>query len=425
MFNFQNWNWKKIGLICGFILVCLVLGYLIYFLFFKPTITPPTEVSEQGELGQLPGAKQGAQPGVTGGEIPAALAPEAPAPIKSVTKIEAPALVSPAGEIAQGGVTKVATLDYQPATNLTLDPSGTQPITYNAETGKFYTIDNTGQKTLLTDRVYKNVKDIAWSPQKKQAVLEFPDGSNILYDFEKDKQISLPKDWTEFSFSPTGSNIAFKDMNNQKEYQFLGIANADGSGQKYLEPLGSKADNFVVDWSPNGKMIAEYKSGKTGTTSQIIFLGQYDEKFRSITVNGYGLETKWTPDGGKIIYSAHNVDSEHKPLLHIVEAAGDRIGFNHHSLKLNTWADKCTFADASTMYCAVPETLPYGAGLVKRIADETPDYIYKIDLNTGVKSFVAEPEVDYTIDQLQVSADGSNLYFTDKASKSLHLIKLK
>jgi len=38
---------------------------------------------------------------------------------------------------------------------------------------------------------------------------------------------------------------------------------------------------------------------------------------------------------------------------------------------------------------------------------------------------ITEPENDYTIDQLQVSADGSNLYFTDKASQALHMIKLK
>jgi len=422
MITLQNFNWKKIGLIVGFILLCVAIGFVLYFLFFKPTL--PIAPGEKAlPIGQLPSAEKGAQPGV--------IEPAKPEPAKgeampkSITKIAPEVAPEVADDIAKGGVTKVATLSYEKTGKLFLDDSGNNALTYNPDTGKFNIISPDGTATPLLDKVYKNVQDITVAPQKDKVILEFPDSSNILFDIKQNKQISLPKDWTGFSFNPTGNAIAFKDINALKEYRYLGIANADGSNQKYLEYMGDDARDFKIDWSPNGKMIAQYKVGGTATTSKLFFLGQYGEKFRSITVNGYSLETKWTPDGAKLVYSAQNAFSEHKPLLHIVDASGDNVGYNHHDLKLYTWANKCAFATAITMYCGVPKELPYGAGLVPAVADSTPDYIYKVDLETGVKSFIAEPEGGYTIDQIQVSTDESQLYFTDKQSGTLHSIKLR
>ena len=422
MLNLQNINWKKISMIAGFILICVGIAFTLYFLFFKPA-PPPTPTEEKIPLGQLPGAVEGEQPG--------AIEQETPEPVKkgevtkSITKIAPEVAPKGADEIANGGITKVTTLSYEKTDKLMLDSSGNNALTYNPDTGKFNVINPDGTVTPLFDKVYKDVKEVSIAPQKDKVILEFPDSSNVLFDIKQNKQISLPKDWTNFSFNPTGSSIGFKDMNTNKDYRYLGIANADGSNQKYLEYMGDDARDFKIDWSPNGKMIAQYKTGNNATSSKLFFLGQYDENFRSITVDGYSLETKWTPDGSKLMYSSQNAYSEHKPLLHLVDASGDNIGYNHHDLKLYTWANKCAFANATTMYCGVPKELPYGAGLVPAIADKTPDYIYKVDLETGIKSFVAEPEGDYTIDQIQVAGDESNLYFTDKQSGTLHAIKLK
>jgi Tol biopolymer transport system component len=189
--------------------------------------------------------------------------------------------------------------------------------------------------------------------------------------------------------------------------------------------MGDKANRFEVDWSPSGSMVAQFNKGSGSLTSSIFFVGQHGENFRKINMNGYGVETEWTPDGSRIVYSAHNFNSEHKPLLHVVNASGETIGYDHQSLKLNTWPDKCAFADKDTMYCGVPKELPYAADYAPEIADDIPDYIYKVNLKTGVKSFVAEPEYSYTIETMQVSEDGEVLYFTDKLTKSLHTINLK
>lgn len=422
MLNLQNLNWKKLSIAIGFVFVVVGTGYAIYFLFFQPAITP-TPTMEKPELGQLPSPKEGAPFAEIAPKPGVGIKPEVK-PEKPITKIPAVA-VKKVDEIAKGGITKVATLNYQPTSVLTLNATGESAITYDAKDGRFYAIDANSDKQQLNDRVYKNVQNISWSPQKEQAIMEFPDGTNVLYNFASDKQITLPKDWTEFSFNKSGNQIAFKDLNANPEYQFLAVANADGSGQKYIEYIGDDVNNFKIDWSPNGQIVAQYKTGKSVNTSKLFFLGQHGENFKAITVNGYGVQTKWAPNGDKLVYNSYSVSSENKPQLYVVDAAGNNIGYNHNSVKLSTWIDKCAFSGESTLYCAVPKKMPEGAGLVPALADNTPDYIYKVDLETGVKSFIAEPEFDYTIDKMQVSEDGSTLYFTDKSTQELHMMKLK
>ncbi|KKQ79625.1 MAG: hypothetical protein UT02_C0029G0005 [Parcubacteria group bacterium GW2011_GWC2_38_7] len=421
MINFQNFNWKKIIMVIIFVLFVVVVGYLMYALFFKSPTPTPEQKTNTGEIGQLPGGTIGTPPGtVTPGDGGTGTV----TPTEKITKITATTTSTP-DIIAQGGITKITDLDFQKNSSFTLDSTGNNIVSYQKETGLFYKIMPDGTKEQLSERVYKDVENVAWAPGADKAILEFPDGSNILFDIKSDKQISLPKDWTEFDFNKPGDKIGFKDMNPNPDLQWIAMSNPDGSGQKYLEPLGTKAKQFEIDWSPSGDKVAQYNPGSSAATSRLLFVGLNGENYRDIDMRGYGVETKWTPDGSRILYSAHAVSTDHKPLLHIVNASGNTVGYDHQDIALNTWPDKCTFADADTVYCAVPKELPYGADLAPAVADNTPDYIYKVNLKNGAKSFVAEPEYDYTIDSMQISDDGSNLFFTDKQTGALHSIKLK
>jgi hypothetical protein len=412
----RNIDWKKTAIIFGFLAIVAVIGWLIYTLFFvTPTVTPEKK-TEQG-VEQLPAGQLGKQPG----EIVVTTTDDGVQKMP-VVRIKAQPTVTP-DEIAQGGVTRVTDLNYNQNKSISL--AGNDLLTYNSDTGKLLRINSDGTKEELSSRIYKDVQSISWSPTNNQVILEFPDRKNVLYNFVEDKQISLPDDWEAFNFNKAGTQIAYKDMNANPDYRWLGIANADGSGQKYLEPIGNKAADFKVDWSPDGKMVAQYRSGGTTNSSKLYFVGQNNENYKALNLNGYGAQTQWTPDGSRLLYSAHNTTTNNKPELFIVDASGDNIGYNHQSLKLNTWANKCAFANDNTIYCGVPKELPANANMMPGIANNIPDYIYKVDLKTGVKSFVAEPEYDFTIDQIAVSGDEGSLYFTDKLTGNLHTIKLK
>ncbi len=92
-----------------------------------------------------------------------------------------------------------------------------------------------------------------------------------------------------------------------------------------------------------------------------------------------------------------------------------------------TWAHKCAFNQTgNTLYCAVPKELPEGAGLVLELGEDARDDFYKIDVDSGRVSFLAEGAMGgYNVEEMYLSDDEAYLYFIDKKFQKLRYIKLK
>lgn len=399
---------KKIGLVLFFIAVTIGFGFALYRIIFGP----PAEEIPPGEIvnvppGGLPPAGEGLPPGV---EVPV-----------GPPELEIPA-VSP---IADGGITQVTPVAPVSTLGASLSTGG-QLNYYNRQDGKFYRMNPDGTVSELSDRKFFNVDTATFSPTGNDAILEYPDGSNIYYDFVNDRQVTLPRHWEEFDFNPQGNQIVAKSIGIDQANRFLITSNPDGSGAIPIQELGDNADKVKVAWSPNNQIVATSETGRPfGVDRQeIYFVGKHHENFRSMIVEGLNFQPQWSPDGEQLLYSAAGSLSDYKPRLWIVDASGDNIGLNRRMINIDTWADKCTFADTETLYCAVPTELPRGAGLQPRVADNTPDELYRIDLVTGLQTRVAIPEGSHTVDQLMITPDGSSLYFTDNGSGILNEIKL-
>ena len=145
--------------------------------------------------------------------------------------------------------------------------------------------------------------------------------------------------------------------------------------------------------------------------------------FKSIVVEGRDLRTKWSPDGEKLLHSVYSARDGYIPELWIVGASGDAIGSGRKLLGVNTWADKCTFADSRYVYCGVPTTLETGSGFVPALADGTPDNIIRIDTQTGLKQPIGT-DGTHTVNDMFVNDDGHTLYFTDKTQAGLFSVPL-
>jgi hypothetical protein len=154
-------------------------------------------------------------------------------------------------------------------------------------------------------------------------------------------------------------------------------------------------------------------------------VGQNQENFPGLTVEGQGFQSEWSTTGDRLLYSVHNSASDYKPVLWLVGAQGDNIGSGRKSLSINTWADKCTFADNDTVYCAVPQTMETGAGFQPNLFGSVPDSFYKIDLTTGLKSLVAVPYGSFTAKNISVSSDGRYLTFTNSQTGRLERVQLQ
>lgn len=418
--NNLNENYKRIVLSVLFGIIALGLAYAIYYVFFRaPFPGIPSEPEEPQPTGVLPPEADIREilrrRGIKVEEEPPILPPREPVP--------------PPDEIAEGGRTLATPAIYSGASSPTLDSLGN--IAYYSETdGKFYTIDGAGRIIEKSSAVFENVSDILWSKGGNGAILEFPDGTNLFYDFSRARQYTLPKEAQDFSFSPHGNAIAYEFVTENPDDNWLVISAPTGDDSRAVEHIGgANTDDIITEWSPDETKVAFFRSSAGLSNDEILFIGKNQENFRSFTAPGQGFDGKWSPDGKLIFYNVYSPESGYRPELWITGGNDETIGVGNKNIGLRTWVDKCVFADSAYAYCAVPLYLEEGAGVYKDLAQTVPDTIYKINLQNGFKEQVAIPVNSlgvglYTAEKLMLSPDQSILYLTD-VSGGVYEIRLK
>lgn len=407
-------KYKKVFFLAVFLLVVFLLGYLLYFVFFKPALTgkPPVAPAGTSTIGQFPAAGTGtggiiSDPGAAGQKLP----PAEPA--------------ADISDVALGGLTRTKPLSDKKSLDATLAANGSDLQYYDKGDGKFYRITKDGEAVLLSDKVFHEAEKVTWAPNKNKVIIEYPDGANIIYDFDGKKQTTLPSHWEDFAFSPSGNQIVMKSIGLDPNNRWLAVADIDNSESRIIEPLGDNESSVYPAWSPNNQVVALFTEGVDFDRQEVYFVGANKENFKSTVVEGRGFQPKWSPEGNRLLYSVYSGASDMKPNLWIVDAEGENIGANRKNLHLATWADKCVYADNNGLYCAVPENLEEGAGLFPEMARTTKDALFRIDTDSGLKKIVAIPDGDFSMSNLIVSDNGYYLYFTDDKTGRLHQVRLK
>jgi hypothetical protein len=410
-------RYKKIFLILGFLGLVFLVGYLLWRVFFLAETVLPTATTTPGIISGLPTAGPGGET-TNGTTEPGALPAGTAIPIAGAPDPNEP------NTIAVGGLTKTTAVTQSPTVSPTLSSDG-QVQYYNKDDGLFYKIDENGQAVLLSDKVFHNVENVVWAPTKDKAIIEYPDGNKILYNFSTKKQVTLPSYWEDFSFAPASDKIVSKSLGLDAENRWLMVSNDDGSQAKALENIGTNDKTVYPSWSPNNQVAAMYTKGVDFNRQEVFFIGLNGENFKSTVVEGRGFESQWSTTGDRLLYSVYNSADDMKPRLWIVDASGDTISQNRKSFDIETWADKCTFASNTEIYCAVPESLEKYSGLLPELAANTKDNLYKIDLTTGAKKLIAVPDGTYNISQIMVPSGQDTLYFTDNKTSQIYQIKLQ
>lgn len=412
---------KKILYIVIFLLVTVLLGWAIYTVFFapdKPTPTGPDGTTSETDPSFFPDSGTS-----SGGNVVTD-----PTELPFTDTVPSGGNTIGSGSGIGSGVFEETPRIQQVSTAPVLSPShvsGGGAKFYNKEDGKFYTVDSFGNVVALSEKQFFNVENVNWSPKNNESIIEYPDGANIYFDFDTQRQVTLPAHWDDFSFSPQGDKVASKSISIAPENRWLISTNPDGSDIKLLEPMGNNQDKVIVDWSPNQQVVALSNTGQElgDDRIEVLFVGQNKENFKSAIVEGRGLETQWSPEGKRLLHSVYNARNEFKPELWIVGAEGDGIGGNRRLLNVSTWAHKCTMTDERFAYCGVPDELEAGAGFVPQLADSVSDTLYKIDTFTGLKTEIPT-DAFHTIDSIFPSDDGQTIYFTDTSKEGLFKVNL-
>ncbi|MFA6106932.1 MAG: hypothetical protein WC745_04680 [Patescibacteria group bacterium] len=405
MFSFLKNN--KIIRIAAFLLVALLFGILIYNLFFKSLSEPSLDVTTGTTT---PGAKL---PEAGPGSPSTGTEPEGQTRLQPETGPE-----SAGDEIASGGITRANVISEAGGMAAKLSGDGLSLLQYNGRDGLFYRIDQNGNTEPLTDKIFHEVQSVYWAPEGEKAILEYPDGANILYNFKTNSQTTLPAHWKDFDFSSSGDEIVMKSIGTDENNRWLAIANADGSKARALEALGGEADRVYPSWSPNKQSVAMFTESTGFDEQKVYFVGLNNENFKSLTITGRGLKFLWSPEGDRLLYSVYSSDSDLKPALWAANAKGEAIGSGRKNLNIFTWADKCVFSGNENAYCAVPETLEEGSGLYPELANASPDALYEINIYTGQKKLVATPETPASMRNLILTENGRYLYYSDPEGKT-------
>ncbi len=402
---------KKIALVALFVASVLAIGVGIYWAFFRPA-PPPATVgpgNTGGTTGGLPTSGNGGQNVVPPTNTP-------------------PGTLPPPSPVANGGITKTTILTPTSVSNVQLASDGQSMNYYDPADGKFYAIDNSGDVIRLSDKKFPSVSSVAWNKDANEAVLEFPDGSNVVYDFASETQVTLPEHWEDFEFSPATNQLFAKSVGLDPDNRELVISDDDGSHVEAIQALGNNADKVQVNPSPNDQVVAFSATGDAMSSfdrQMIIPIGKNDENYKGLIVEGLGFDARWNPRGDTILYSVSGTISDYRPLLWVTSGSTNTLGDDRRSLGINTWVDKCTFSDNTTIYCGVPRSLEPNAGLSRSLAAGTPDDVYKIDLANGRATLIARPDKDTDMANLSVSADDSTLFFSNAQTGQLESIKLK
>ncbi|MEI7740950.1 MAG: hypothetical protein WCJ29_00415 [bacterium] len=388
------------------LLTACVLGFLIWYFFFKAPLPSPTVPTVPVGPGQFPVGGEGAPVAVT------------PRPPESLV-----GALEPLPTFAPGAQGATQIMTENPAQNLIV--SGNTASFYDPNNGTFSKLDANGNIVKLSDKTFFDVNKVTWAPSAEKAILEFPDKSKVIYDFKTEKQITLPKHWEDFGFSPDGNKIIGKSIGQDVESRWLFVSNSDGSQNQAIQELGVNAGKVDVSWSPGNQVVAFARTGqpRDGESQEIIPLGLNHENFKSMIVPGFGFDPKWSPDGSTLLYSVYNTASGYRPELYIATGGTNTLGENRQFLKLQTWANKCSYQSATIIYCAVPTSLEAGVGIVPEAADNTNDSIYRINTATGVQELVVPP-ASQTISQISASADGRTLYYTDTQTGRLNKVSM-
>lgn len=426
---------QKILYAVGFVGITLVLGFLLYWVFFRPA---PVQVPVREEPDDIVVPRL---PKVEEADIPTEPLPDEivePEPIdepepvvveeSEITIVDRIEL--DVGEVASGGQTRVNTVTADIFNAPAVNSASGDIYSYSPIMGSFLKVDEAGNTDFVSDKQFYNVEEVAWSPNGDSAIMEFGDGTNLYYDFDQDVAVRLPDQISEPRFNESGDKIAF-EWYDEIDYDrnYIGVSNPDGTGVRFVELLGDVGDRVHIEWSPESEYIATVRNSKNGNAQELTFIGQNGENYKKLSVPGANVEYDYVPNSSKMLISSINMASGGVHELYIANADQDNFG-SIVSTGLKTTIHKCAMNDSGTAaYCAVPRIVTKGSALVPQLSSGSPEDFYEVDLATGESALIAVPEHDelagIVVKDVMLSSDQKTLFFTNQTDGRLLSLQLE
>lgn len=282
--------------------------------------------------------------------------------------------------------------------------------------------DTLDQETRISNLLIQQIAQVTWSPKGNKSVAAYyDDNQNLQRFFIEYRGTTTPR--THFldstiadaAFSPSGDKIAYIDNANGSNDIFI----TDTNFKTTQKVAANSIPDFEISWSTQTAIALKTKSSYA-TESFLYTLSTSGGLFKKI-VQGLGLDSVWSADGKRIIYSTVNI-SQRPQSAKVYELASNKTS----DLPFATIAEKCAFGKKNTaiVYCGVPRSFPAGSypdawwqGKVS-----FSDVITIIDTATSQQIISLSTNSD--IINPVIFDDDSYLFFRDKNTNMLWALKL-
>ncbi len=266
-------------------------------------------------------------------------------------------------------------------------------------------------KRELTIALKQSISKILWPQAGNNLIAEINSGTKTwsFYDSSKASYVDLPPQIYSIDWMPSGDKVAYVWVEGGQAT--LNIANPDASGYQSLTSFWDP-DN-VIDVSPDGQIIAFYRTQTTDQSKNIISSVTADGKtFKDIVTDGYNQGVSWSPDSKKFLFTKRDTSSL-KYNLWVADITTGEI----RNLGVATSVEKTVWDKGGrSIYAAVPKSGTPGSGL-------TEDMFYKIDVATVQKTDL-DPGLAVDGRDLFLSSGENILFFKNAQDNALYYMSL-
>lgn len=324
----------------------------------------------------------------------------------------------------------VAAISDEPVFGATLSSDGNFIYYFLASNGQLNQVDAAGKlEKVISTESFSNLKKIIWNrPKNKVIVKTEPETGKTKFfylDLSAKKSTPLKDNIDSISWSNLGDKIFYKYYDPKTKKRTVSASDPDGKNWRDL----AQFDYHSVDIAPvpNSEDLSFWPSANSYTATSLWKISSSADIKREILKDKYGADFLWSPDGKQAISSCSDQKGGHRTELYLMNSEGGQL----RSLIFPTFASKCVWSkDSKNIFCAMPGNIPDTAILPNDWQDGkivTADTFWKIDIATGKKERLADPEkIGGSYDALYpfLREDEKMIFFTNKIDGKLYRVSL-
>lgn len=302
-------------------------------------------------------------------------------------------------------------------------------VYYSTENGTIWESETDGMnKRQIESKELSGIKSVEWSQDRKQSLVGFTKDQKTVFskrDIEKQIENEL-KEGTDFVvWDSVGARIIYKYYDFKTKKRSLNIANSDGSNWLKLADIDFvKIDiaqipqtSLVSFWNyPDSKEESKLQTvSAIGGTVAVVFSGKF------------GADYLWSNDGKKALVSSADKNGAKKITTGIFSLSDQK----YQEIGIPTVVQKAVWSrDGKMIYYALPGGIPDGAILPEDYLQKkfmTSDTFWKVDIETGEKTRIVEPQANeesFDAQELVLTSSEDALLFINRVDNKVYRINL-